>query len=155
MNGHLGVLLPFESISVIYILLRNSPFTLYFEICSHRTEYMQYSLIFLLIFFKVLVESVTTLLLFSVLVFWLELCACAILAPPPRTEPTPPGLKGEGLTTGPPSKFLSFSLSGVESSPAGDLQSPILSFVPKTSWQTERRKEVQITQCGSQRGRPA
>ena len=79
----------------------------------------------------------------------------AILAPPPRTEPTPPGLKGEGLTTGPPSKFLSFSLSGVESSPAGDLQSPILSFVPKTSWQTERRKEVQITQCGSQRGRPA
>lgn len=72
------------------------------------------------------------------------------LSSPPRTEPTPPGLKGEGLTTGPPSA-LSFSLSGVESSPAGDLQSPILSFVPKTSWQIEKRKEVQITQCGSQR----
>ena len=50
--------------------------------------------------FKVFIEFVTMLLLFYVLVFWPE--ACGILAPQPGTEPAPPALEGEVLTTGPP-----------------------------------------------------
>ena len=49
------------------------------------------------IFFKVFIEFVTTLLLFYVLFFGFE--AWGILGPPPGTEPTPPALEGEALTT--------------------------------------------------------
>ena len=48
---------------------------------------------------------VTILLLFCVLVLWLQ--AYGILAPWPGIEPTSPALKGKVLTTRPPGKFLS------------------------------------------------
>ena len=53
--------------------------------------------------FKVLIEFVTILLLFHAL-FFLATEAYGILAPQPGTEPTPPALEGEVLTTGPPRK---------------------------------------------------
>ena len=55
--------------------------------------------------FKVFIEFVTILLLFSV--FWFFGCkACGILAPQPGIEPALPALEGEVLTTGPPGKSL-------------------------------------------------
>ena len=55
--------------------------------------------------FKVLIESVTILLLFYVFRVFAHK-ACGILAPRPEIEPTPPALEGEVLTTGPPGKSL-------------------------------------------------
>ena len=50
-------------------------------------------------FFRVFIESVTILLLFYVLVFWLK--ACGILAPQPGNKAAPPALAGKVFTTGP------------------------------------------------------
>ena len=61
-------------------------------------------LFFFKIFFKIC-WFVTILLLFCVLVLWLQ--AYGILAPWPGIEPTSPALKGKVLTTRPPGKFLS------------------------------------------------
>jgi len=58
-------------------------------------------------FFKVFVECVTTLLLFSVLVFWPHK-ACGVFTPQPGIKPTPLALEGEVLTTGQPWKSLQY-----------------------------------------------
>ena len=52
--------------------------------------------------FKVLIESITKLLLFYVLIFFFFCWVCGILAPLPGVKPTPLALEGEVLTTGPP-----------------------------------------------------
>ena len=54
--------------------------------------------------FKVLNESVTILLVFHVLFFWLQ--GMWDLSSQPGTEPTFPALEGDILTTGPPGKSL-------------------------------------------------
>ena len=56
--------------------------------------------------FKVFIEFVTILLLLYVFCFGHE--ACGILALRPGIKPTPPALKGEVLTTGPPGKSLEY-----------------------------------------------
>ena len=56
--------------------------------------------------FKVIIEFVTKLLQFYVLIFVREVRG--ILIPQPGSKPTPPALEGEALTTGPPGKPLSY-----------------------------------------------
>ena len=56
-------------------------------------------------FFFVFFGFVTILFVFQV--FGQE--ACGILVPQPVTEPVPPALEGEALTTGPPGKSLGFN----------------------------------------------
>ena len=51
-------------------------------------------------FFKIFIEFVTVLLLSYALFFGHE--ACSFLTPHPGTEPAPPALEGEFLTTAPP-----------------------------------------------------
>ena len=54
--------------------------------------------------FKVFIEFVTILLLFTFWLFGHE--ACGILAPQPGIEPAPPPLEGDVLAIGPPGKSL-------------------------------------------------
>ena len=56
---------------------------------------------------KVFIEFATVLLLFYVLALGRQ--ACGLLASRPGTEPTPPTLEGNALTTGPPGKSSIYS----------------------------------------------
>ena len=79
-------------------------------------------------FFKIFIEFVTVLLLSYALFFGQE--ACSILTPQPGTEPAPPALEGEFLTTAPPG------------SPMFGLRLSKLFFVPNFSWKLKHNTLV-------------